>query len=69
MNDEWKEIIGMLDKPEPSLCDGCRFAYHVAGGTSGWGGKTYPQRYCAALTIAIHGSGKQECERFEKKPE
>lgn len=51
-----------FDKPDPSLCDSCQYAYIIEGGSVSWGDKTYQQRYCGKLHIAIHGSGKQTCE-------
>jgi len=55
------------EKPEPSLCDNCRYAYYLEGGSIGIGtypSKNYRQRYCAKLHISIHMEGKQKCEYY-----
>lgn len=67
MHGTWDKIIETMDKPDPSLCDSCKNAYHMPGGVSMWLGKNYPQRYCSALTISIHSSGKDACDRYEKR--
>lgn len=51
-----------FSEPAPSLCDNCQHAYNLEGGSVSYGSKTYAQRYCDKLTIAIHGDGKQVCE-------
>lgn len=72
-------IDNLCDKPEPSLCDSCQFAYEVPGGfvsiqniLSGWI-QTYKQRYCPyplspektdSRNIII--SGFAECEYYQE---
>ena len=57
--------------PDPSLCDTCQHAYKVAGGSVGAnlgdGYRSYDQRYCHKLTLAIHMGGKQECESHQPR--
>ena len=74
-NDELESFFASLyDRPSPSLCDTCIHANHLSGGSVTLGlmglsvsSKTYRQRYCSALHIGIHDSGKQLCDKYIKK--
>lgn len=54
--------------PEPSLCDTCIHKGFMPGGSTCIGIKQYIQRYCGKFHIAIHTSGRQECEGYKEKP-
>jgi len=61
--------MNSFEKPEPSLCDSCKMAHNVDGGSVGIGTvsgeyKSYRQRYCAKKNIAIHTKGFEECEYY-----
>lgn len=68
---EWETLVkreiaaGYLAAPAPSLCDICRCAHLMVGGTAGPVRKQYAQRYCARYHKAIHEGGPQECVGYE----
>ncbi len=62
-----KPLLSLYTLPAPSLCDDCIYAYHLQGGSVSWGRKTYRQRYCDALTKAIHDSGAAECGSYKQR--
>ncbi len=74
--EKFKQMFNdMYDKPEASLCDRCKYAYTIEGGSVSIGMdghiKTYLQRYCPYPAPgqnkggrAIHTSGYAECEYF-----
>lgn len=57
--------------PAPSLCDSCRHAGVMGGGSVSIGPTTYRQRYCAVTHPgesggrAIHTGGYQQCNEYE----
>lgn len=61
--------------PDPSLCDSCKNAINIIGGSSAitfpdGSGYDCPQRYCSVSHngdshIAIHFKGKQKCDSYE----
>lgn len=69
-------------KPTPSLCDTCKNAYVMMGGTISIGDETYKQRYCSkqgsSAQITSNGhtffqgisfGGYDKCPTFEEKKE
>lgn len=55
-----------FEKPEPSLCDTCKYAYNL-NGSVGIGYISYIQRYCDKIVTAIHTFGYNECFHYEIK--
>jgi len=56
----------MKTKPDPSLCDTCQNASAVKGGYASSGEYDCPQRYCSEFHIAIHFSGRDECDKYKE---
>jgi len=60
-------------KPQESLCDNCKYAYVVEGGSVCFfdpiTGDYYdcPQRYCSKLIKAIHFGGEKNCLHYKLK--
>lgn len=71
-NIDTKDFEYLYTKPEPSLCDSCKFAYFMSGGSVSIGSvsndlKMYRQRYCNyPIKGNISISGYQECELYGK---
>ena len=63
---DWASIYeeNFYEKPKPSLCDTCKNAGYIRGGSAGIGAVSYRQRYCSVYHIAIHQSGRLECEGY-----
>jgi len=53
--------------PSPGLCDTCKEAFTVEGGLASIDNCNVPQRYCSALSIAIHFTGKKVCKKYNQK--
>jgi len=70
-----------FEKPEPSLCDNCKFSYYIEGGSCGITeiGKpavNFKQRYCPKppegkentnMGRAISMVGYRECQHYHLK--
>ena len=56
--------------PTPSLCDSCKFANYIEGGSIGIGSNQYRQRYCSEILVnnrSIHTVGYLKCNYFKDK--
>lgn len=69
---EHSNIFG-YHKPKASMCDSCRHAYYLEGGSVSMGSistgeiKNYRQRYCSQRTLAIHMKGVDSCSVYLMK--